>query len=111
VSNQLLRTLDRDGGYDARTVSSEALERMRLHANEFRFLVELSMPEMIVPVSMLMNIKPDDILALPRRSDEPAIAHIGKTHVFTARPVRSGTHRAAQVVALCHESLPSRQSL
>ena len=111
VSNQLLRTLDRDGGYDARRSSPEVLERMRIHAQEFRFRMELAMPNMKVPVSTVMNMKPGDIIPLPQRADEPSIAQIGRTRVFTAAPVRAGARRAARILDLCAESQCTRQNL
>ena len=111
VSNQLLRTLDREGGYDARRSSPEVLERMRSHAQDFRFRMELAMPDMKVPVSTVMTMKPGDIIPLPRRGDEPAIAQIGRTRIFSAAPVRAGTQRAANILDLCADSNFSRQSL
>ncbi|HUO61395.1 MAG TPA: FliM/FliN family flagellar motor switch protein [Candidatus Acidoferrales bacterium] len=109
VSNLLLRTLDRDGGYDARHPSPEAMERMREHARDFRFLMDLSLPPTKVPVAEIINLKPGDILSLPRAVAEPAIAYIASTPVFTAGAVRSGSQRAAQIANVSAEAAPPRQ--
>ncbi|HEX8925346.1 MAG TPA: winged helix-turn-helix domain-containing protein, partial [Terriglobales bacterium] len=111
VSNQLLRTIDREGGYDSRQPSPEAMERMRAHAQDFRFLMELTTPQVKVPVATIMRMKPGDVISLAHRAEDPATVRIAGTSVFSAKPARAGAQRAAQVLELLNDSPAARQTV
>jgi flagellar motor switch protein FliM len=62
------------------------------------FLVELILPGSTLNSRQLLGLERGSILTLRLRSREPAILCVEKQPLFIAQPVRSGNHRAAQIV-------------
>ena len=56
------------------------------------------LPGGTVSSRQLFALEQGSILPLHSRADEPAVLYVAKQKLFTAQPVRSGNHRAAQVV-------------
>ncbi len=70
------------------------------------FLLELTLPGGKLPANDLLNLSVGKILPLGISVRTPAVLKIGGHNSFQAMPVRSGHHRAAQLLARLPQSQP-----
>jgi flagellar motor switch protein FliM len=99
ATNALIRKLAQQGAYRKHRVGgSSPASNLREKLEDCSFLVELMLPGGTVSSRQLFSLDKGSILPLQSRADEPAVLCIAKQKLFTAQPVRSGNHRAAQVV-------------
>src|ERR1017187_3263821 len=72
VSNALLRKISVDFSYQRRRGSAEARQRIQKKLLGCSFPLELSMPGLQVPLEVLNDILPGQVLAFPREARAPA---------------------------------------
>lgn len=99
VSSALLRKLSREYGYRAEAHESDADGRLKGKLLRCAFPVSLALVNLPVKVERLLQLKPGDIVGFRRSAETSAELLVAGRASFTARPVRSGTARAAQVLA------------
>jgi flagellar motor switch protein FliM len=98
ATNALIRKLAQQGAYRRPRAGAPGASNLREKLEDCSFLVELMLPGGSVSSRQLFSLDKGSILPLQSRADEPAVLCIAKQKLFTAQPVRSGNHRAAQVV-------------
>jgi flagellar motor switch protein FliM len=108
VATTLAQKLAQQASYRRhRTDASEAAS-LREKLQQCSFPVELILPGGTVSSRQLLALQRGSILALRVRAHEPAVLYVGKRGLFVAQPVRSGNHRAAQVVQRIGAADPRR---
>jgi len=93
VSNALLRKISVDFSYQRRRGSAEARQRIQKKLLSCSFPVELSMPGLQVPLEVLNEIAPGQVLAFPRDAQAPGDLLVDD--VWLARRPRCGSIRGA----------------
>jgi flagellar motor switch protein FliM len=97
VSNALLRKLSRDWSYQKPHATPETMGRLREHALEFPFAVELAFSRLPLRVSELLALVPGKILNLRTPMNAAAAIMVEGTPVFSATAVGCGSVRAAKI--------------
>ena len=98
AATALIRKLALQGSYRKHRAASGAVSNLREKLEKCSFPVELILPGGTVRSRQLLALERGSILALHLRSHEPAVLYVGKLPLFIAQPVRSGSHRAGQIV-------------
>ena len=88
-----------------RRQSVEAQERIAELVSEVGFGSMLQFPPMRLSGKELVNLAPGNVLRLPLPRNATAELRVGGLPVFSAQPVCSGDHRAAQVHGFTSEAL------
>jgi flagellar motor switch protein FliM len=98
VSQALLRKLAADWSRPAAGAADHWRERLMHLLLDCPVAADLATPGMALPISILSEIVPGEILALPRSAEEPASLLIAGLEAFHALPARSGNRRAARLL-------------
>jgi flagellar motor switch protein FliM len=98
AANALIRKLAQQGSYRKHRADATGALSLREKLEKCPFLVELTLPGGSMGSRQLFALEKGSILPLQSSADEPAVLYVGKQKLFTAQPVRSGNHRAAQIV-------------
>ncbi|HUL16840.1 MAG TPA: FliM/FliN family flagellar motor switch protein [Terriglobales bacterium] len=98
VSSALLRRLSLQGSYSERVPSRESRKRIRERLLDCKFKADLSLSRSPIAVRRLLDLEPGQVLALPRAADESIPLHIAGRAVFSAYPMRRGSHRCARIM-------------
>lgn len=98
AATALIRKLAQQGSYRKHRANSGAASTLREKLERCSFLAELILPGGTVRSRQLLALERGSILALHLRSHEPAVLYVEKQPLFIAQPVRSGSHRAGQIV-------------
>ena len=98
AANALIRKLAQQGSYRKHRAASGAVANLREKLEKCVFPVELILPGGKVSSRQLLALERGSVLPLHLRAHEPAVLYVEKQALFVAQPVRSGNHRAAQVV-------------
>jgi flagellar motor switch protein FliM len=102
VSNALLRKLSKDWGYRRPSHAADSDGRLKRKLLSCAFPVALGLAEVPVRMRQLLELRPGDVLPLRRLAERPAELLVGGRPSFSARVVRSGNARAAQVLEAIH---------
>jgi len=100
VSNALLRKISADFSYQRPRSSSEARQQIQKKLLDCLFPVELSMPDLKVPIESLSKLAAGAVLAFPKAANTPAVMMVGDIQLCSAAPVRVNARRAAHVLAI-----------
>ncbi len=100
VSNALLRKISADFSYQRRRSSIEARLQIQKKLLNCLFPVELSMPDLQVPLQSLTDLVPGSLLRFSTSASDPAVMLVGDVPLCSAAPVRVNAHRAARVLSL-----------
>jgi flagellar motor switch protein FliM len=98
AANALIRKLAQQGSYRRHRAAIGAASALREKLAKSIFSVELVLPGGTVSSRQLLELERGSILALHLKAHEPAVLYVEKQAFCLAQPVRSGNHRAAQVV-------------
>jgi flagellar motor switch protein FliM len=98
AATALIRKLAQQGSYRKHRAVSGVASNLREKLENCSFPVELVLPGGTVSSRELLALERGSILALHLRSHQPAVLFVGKQPLFIAQPVRSGNHRAGQIV-------------
>jgi flagellar motor switch protein FliM len=100
VSNALLRKISADYSYQRprSPVAARAQIQRKLLACPFQ--LELSLPELQLPLATVVGLRPGDVLSLGRSANRPAALLVDEIVLGAAMPVRVNTRRAARVLTL-----------
>jgi flagellar motor switch protein FliM len=98
ASTALIRKLAQQGSYRKHRSVSGAASNLREKLGNCSFPVELILPGGTVSSQQLLALERGSILPLHLRSHQPAVMYVGRLPLFVAQPVRSGNHRAGQIV-------------
>jgi flagellar motor switch protein FliM len=107
VSNALLRKISDDSSYQRPRSHMESRRHIENKLLDCGFPVELSAPNLEVPLQSLAEMVPGTILAFSRLASAPATLLVGNVRLATAMPARVNAQRAARVVALESASNPA----
>ena len=102
VANALLRKLTQQASYRKQRGTTDSTAQMLRRLDHCLFPLHLILPEQRVPVAKILSLEPGDILQLKYPLGNPADILVSGRDLFHARPVRAGTHRAAQVDGRVH---------
>jgi flagellar motor switch protein FliM len=72
--------------------------RLRERVMDCRFLVEMTLPGMVIAARDLMALEPGGVLVLRHHTEQPGLIGIAGQPKFTAYPVRHGPQRGARIV-------------
>ena len=100
VSNALLRKISADLAYHRPRGPAEARLRLQRKLLDCAFELELSAPDLQVPLQELADMAPGTLLSFPRSAASPAVMLVGNVRVGSAMPVRVSSRRAARVLSL-----------
>ncbi len=100
VSNALLRKISADFSYQRPRSPIEGRLQIQKKLLDCLFPVELSMPDLQVPLQNLTGLVPGDLLSFPRSASAPAVLLVGDVPLCSATPVRVNARRAARVCSL-----------
>ncbi len=100
VSNALLRKISADFSYQRRRSPVEARLRIQKKLLDCSFPVELSMPNLQVPLQALTGLEPGNLLPFPKNASDPAVLLVEAVYLGSALPVRVNNRRAARVLSL-----------
>ena len=100
VSNALLRKISADTSYQPPRAQVAFREQIRQRLLRCPLPVELTMPQLGVPLEALSHLAPGDVLPFRRSALAPAIMEVGEVPLCSAVPVRVLSRRAARVVEL-----------
>jgi flagellar motor switch protein FliM len=103
VSNALLRKLSKDWGYRRPSHTADADGKLKHKLLGCAFPVTLGLADVPVRMRQLLQLGPGDVLPLRRLADRPAELMVAGRPSFSARVVRSGNARAAQIMEALHE--------
>lgn len=106
VANALLRKLTQQASYRKQRGTTDSTSQMRRRLDHCLFPLQLVLPEQRVRVSQILSLEQGDILKLRCSLEEAAHLLVNGKELFTARPVRSGSRRAAQVGERVHSLDP-----
>ena len=109
VGNALIRKLEKESSYRKHTGSSDGNRHLREVVSECQFRTGLILPPSKVLARQLLHLKPGDLVALGRRTEEAAVLVAGGQALFAAQPVASGTFRAAEIHDRIHCVNPARK--
>lgn len=100
VSNALLRKISADFSYQRPRSPIEARQQIEKKLLNCFFPVELSLPDLQVPLQKITELVPGDLLPFSRNVSAPAVMMVEEVHVCSAAPVRVGAYRAARVLSI-----------
>jgi|SRR5580700_3477888 flagellar motor switch protein FliM len=100
VSNALLRKISADFSYQRPRSAVEARRQIQKKLLDCFFPVELSMPDLQVPLQKLTELAPGDVIPFPQNVSTPALMMVGDVRLCSAVPVRINARRAARVLSL-----------
>jgi len=100
AATALMRKLTPQGSYRKHRAVSSVTSNLRKKLGKCTFPVELVLPGGAVSSRQLLDLKKGSILALHLKSNQPAVLYVENQPLFFAQPVRSGSHRAGQIVKL-----------
>jgi flagellar motor switch protein FliM len=100
VSNALLRKISADFSYQRPRSPIEARRQIQKKLLDCFFSVELSMPDLQVPLRKLTDLAAGDVVPFPKSVSSPALMMIDDVRLCSAIPVRINTRRAARVLSL-----------
>ncbi len=98
ATTALIRKLAVEGSYRKHRAAPGASISLREKLQKCFFQTELILPGSTLSSRQLLDLQKGSILTLRLRSHEPAVLCVEKQPLFFAQPVRSGNHRAAQIV-------------
>jgi flagellar motor switch protein FliM len=102
VANALLRKLTQQASYRKQRGTSDSTSQMLRRLDHCIFPVQLVLPEQRLRVSKILALAQGDVLKLNHSLGETVNLLVSGKELFTARPVRAGGRRAAQVDARVH---------
>jgi flagellar motor switch protein FliM len=102
VSNALLRKLTQQASYRKQRGTTDSTSQMLRRLERGVFPIQLVLPEQRVRVSQILSLEQGDVLKLNCPLGEAANLLVSGKELFTARPVRAGGRRAAQVDERVH---------
>jgi len=105
VSNALLRKIADDSSYQRPRSPIEVRRQIENRLLDCPFAVELSAPNLQVPLQTLAEMAPGTVLSFPRLASAPATLLVEDIRLATAVPARLNDQRAARILAL--ESTPT----
>ena len=108
ATTALMRKLAQQGSYRKHRVVASVTSNLREKLGKCTFPVELALPGGTVSSRQLLDLKEGSILALHLKSNQPAVLYVENQPLFIAQPVRSGSHRAGQIVKPFGISDPGR---
>ncbi len=97
VSNALLRKLTQQASYRKQPSTADSTSQMRRRLDHCIFPLQLVLPGQAVRVSKILSLETGDILKLNCSLTEAARLLVSGKVLFSAHPVRTRDHRAAQV--------------
>jgi len=97
ATTALNRSLAQQGSYRKHRHAAVA-SNLREKLQRCTFPVELVLHGGAVSSRQLLGLERGSILPLQMKSREPAVLYVSEQPLYIAHPVRSGSHRAAQVV-------------
>lgn len=97
VANGLLRKLTQQASYRKQRGTTDSTSQMRRRLDQCVFPLQLVLRKQRVCVSQILALELGDVLKLNCSIVEPANLLVSGKELFTARPVRTGSRRAAQV--------------
>lgn len=100
VSNALLRKISADFSYQRPRCPVEAPRQIQKKLLDCFFRVELSMPDLQVPLRTLTDLAPGDVIPFSKDVSTPALMMVGDIRLCSAAPVRINARRAARVLSL-----------
>jgi flagellar motor switch protein FliM len=100
VSNALLRRISADFSYQRPRSSIEARRQIQKKLLDCFFPVELSMPDLQVPLRKLTELAPGDVIPFSQDASTPALMMVDDVRLCSATPVRINARRAARVLSL-----------
>ncbi len=100
VSNALLRKISADFSYQRPRSPIEARYKIQKKLLDCLFPVELSLPDLQVPLESLSRITAGDVLVFPTEASTSAVMMVGDVRLCSAAPVRVNNRRAARVLSL-----------
>jgi flagellar motor switch protein FliM len=100
VSNALLRRISADFSYQRPRSSIEARRQIQKKLLDCFFPVELSMPNLPVPLRKLTELAPGDVIPFSQDVSAPALMMVDDVRLCSATPVRINARRAARVLSL-----------
>ena len=106
VANALLRKLTQQASYRKQRGTTDSTSQMLRRLEHCIFPVQLVLPERRVQVSQILSLEHGDILKLNHSLGGPANLLVADKELFTARPVRAGGRRAAQIDGRVHSLDP-----
>ena len=98
AATALIRKLALQVSYRKHRAAAGAASNLREKLENCSFPVELVLPGGTVSSRELLALERGSILALNLKSHQPAVLYVGKQPLFITQPVRSGNHRAGQIV-------------
>jgi flagellar motor switch protein FliM len=99
AATALIRKLAQQGSYRKHRPGAGATSALREMLVKCPFEVELKLPGGVVRSRQLLVLEKGSILPLQLRSHQPAVLYVERQPLFVAQPVRSGSHRAGQIVS------------
>ena len=109
VANALLRKLTQQASYRKQRGTVDSTSQMRRRLDHCVFPVQLVLPEQPVRVSRILSLEPGNVLKLDCSLGTTADLLVSGKEFFTARPVRIGGRRAAQVDGQVHSLNSARK--
>jgi flagellar motor switch protein FliM len=100
VSNALLRKISADFSYQRPRTSIDARLQIQKRLLNCVFPIELSMPDLAVPLENLSAFAPGDLLYFSRDATDAAVMTVEDVYLCSATPVRVNARRAARVLSL-----------
>jgi flagellar motor switch protein FliM len=100
VSNALLRKISADFSYQRPRVAAEGRRQIQKKLLDCLFPVELSMPDLHVPLQKLTDLEPGVVISFSEDATSPAVMMVGDVRLCSATPVRINARRAARVLSL-----------
>jgi len=100
VSNALLRKISADFSYQRRRSPAEARLQIQKKLLNCFFPIELSMPDLQVPLENITDLAPGYLLPFSRNVSDPAVLLVDDVWLCSAAPVRVNSRRAARVLSL-----------
>jgi len=98
VASALAQKLSQQASHRWHRAGTGGGSTLREKLQKCSFPVELILPGGTVGSRQLLELQEGRILPLRVRAHEPAVLYVESQGLFIAQPVRSGNHRAAQVV-------------
>lgn len=98
ATNSILRKMAHDWVYQRPRSEPTAAARLKMALLACEFEAELGLPGISLTARDLLNLRPGKIIPLKLPIKTTAWLLMDKKRVFSASPVRSGNHRAAQLM-------------
>ena len=98
AATALIRKLAQQGSYRKHRPVSGIASNLREKLEKCSFPIQLILSGGTVSSRQLLELRKGAVLALHLKSREPAVLYVGDQPLFIAQPVRSGSHRAGQIV-------------